>query len=173
MVKFAACLLSGGENLRFDSHQKHKNCYQLNHFSRCPALLVDVGVTRNSFSKYPASCPSVVIILTTLSMSAMCGILLGVKSVRSLIRVIHHCPLHLSFWRIRNQFEKRPQCIWTRIAFDGELQQCVMRIGKRIDSNPNKTKGVSLQNKKKNHENWWKNPNSWRNRKKIMWKWKK
>ncbi len=59
----------------------------------------------------------------------------------------HYTPflLHLSLWRIQNRFEKWPQCIWTRIAFDGELQRRVMRISERIDFTPNKTKEVSLQ----------------------------
>ncbi len=50
-----------------------------------------------------------------------------------------------SFWGIQNQFEKQPQCIWTRIAFDGKLQRRVTRISERIDFTPNETKEVSLQ----------------------------
>ncbi len=46
---------------------------------------------------------------------------------------------------IRNRFEKRPQSIWTRIAFDGELRRRITRISERIDFTPNKTKEVSLQ----------------------------
>ncbi len=38
------------------------------------------------------------------------------------------------------------QCIWTRIAFDGELQRRVKQINERTDFTPNKTKEVSLQN---------------------------
>ncbi len=37
------------------------------------------------------------------------------------------------------------QCIWTRIAFNGELQRRVTRISERINFTPNKTKEVSLQ----------------------------
>ncbi len=66
MVKFVAWLLSGEEGLRFESHQKHKNFYKLNQFSRCSALIVDGGMNRNSFSKYPSSYPSIVVIVTYL-----------------------------------------------------------------------------------------------------------
>ncbi len=65
----------------------------------------------------------------------------------------HWLPLHLSLWRIQNRFEKQAQCIWTRIAFDGELQRRVTRISERIDSTPNETKEVSLQ--KKSYEICW------------------
>ncbi len=55
-------------------------------------------------------------------------------------------PLHLSLWGIQNRFEKWPQRIWTRIAFDGEMQRRVTRISERIDFTPNETKEVSFQN---------------------------
>ncbi len=67
------------------------------------------------------------------------------NEIRSLICVIHHFPLHLSFWRIQNR--KRSQFIRTRIAFIGELQRRIMQIGEQDDFTPNKAKEVSLQNR--------------------------
>ncbi len=83
MIKFAACLLSGEEGLKFKSHQKHKNFYKLNHFSRCSALLVDVGVNQKQFFKISCELPIYSSNLTILSMAraintTMVTILLGV-----------------------------------------------------------------------------------------------
>ncbi len=66
------------------------------------------------------------------------------NATRSLIRVIHWFPLHLSLWGIQNWFEKRPQCIRMSIVFDGELQRRITWISEQIDFTPNKTKEVSL-----------------------------
>ncbi len=67
------------------------------------------------------------------------------NAIRSLIHIIHRFPFHLSPWHIQNWFKKLPQCIWTRIVFDGKLQQHVTRISERIHFTPNKTDEVSLQ----------------------------
>ncbi len=62
------------------------------------------------------------------------------------MRFVHWFVLYTFFPSIflsdifKTGLKNEPQCIWTRIAHDGELQWRIKRISERIDFAPNKTK---------------------------------